>query len=77
MRNIVEREIIQYYIQHKDIGIFYLNYLRKKNGLSPLEGITEGEYPRIINDDIQEFLKQLTNEELFMALDHQFCDRYR
>jgi hypothetical protein len=77
MRHIVEREIIQYYIKYKDLGLTYINYLRKKNRMVPLTGITDGDYPKIIDNDVAAFLKQLSDEELFIALDYQFCDRYR
>jgi len=82
MRKIIEREVISNYkIRFRDINIPLIAYSRDKNNIAPLTGIKKKKDRGFtyweINIDIETFIKQLSDEELFTALDAQLCDKYR
>lgn len=83
MRKLIEREVIfEYKCRNKDIQLSHITYLREKANLPPLTGLASKgndnyRWLEVKDGDIESFIKQLSDEELFIAIDGQLCEKYR
>lgn len=67
MRRLIELTVIDNYKTGlNDVNVRYLTYRRSRKGMPPLEFTT-----------IEALVNELTDEELLMVLESQFCDKYR